>query len=577
MNPRTIGRGLSVAVIVAFGGPAGAQTTTMESVDAQGRFGGPTTYATVDAMTPDGRFIVFDSGCISYAPGVPGITVAHVYLRDRANGSVERVSLTSNGQAPNGDTWVADISDDGRVVVFQSSATNLVPGDTNGFYDIFARDRASGVTERLSVGPGGIEANHFCFSPAISGDGRYVVFTSGASNLVPGDQGLVSNVFLRDRQLGVTLLVDVNTAGGFSNGGGGNPRISPDGRFVVFQHSGTDLVAVDNNGVIDVFLRDRVAGTTELVSVSSAGVQANGDGWQATLSADARYIAWWSFASNLVPGDTNGSSDVFVRDRVTGTTMCASLDAFGAVGDNHSGDPVLSRDGRSVAFASRATNLVLPDLNGKLDVLFRNLQTGTLRRLSDGPFGAQGDGDSFGAINGADGRYVAFTSEAANLVLRDRDMGGDAFLVDTQLAVTPSAVYCTVKTNSAGCTPMISVTGAAHTGGAFDSFYVVAYYVLPGKPGVLLWSASPAAQPFGGGTLCVQSPLARAVVPPANTLPAFQNCTGTYSFQFRQPYMVTHGLTLGVTLYAQFLSRDQGFAAPNNIGLTDAVQFTLCN
>ncbi|HEV8268037.1 MAG TPA: hypothetical protein VGR00_07385, partial [Thermoanaerobaculia bacterium] len=237
-----------------------------------------------------------------------------------------RVSVDSAGNP--GDSWSGgfvqgrslSISPDGRFVAFESLCTNLAPGDSNLWRDVFVHDRWSGATERVSVATGGADGNGPSQLPAISADGRFVVFASGATNFFAGDSNGVSDVFLRDRQLGTTERLGT---------GGSWAAISPDARFVAFA-SPDALVPGDANGLEDVFVLDRQLGTTDRVSVSTAGVAGNQSSSFPAMSPDGRYVAFQSSASSLVAGDTNGRADVFVRDRLLGTTERVSVGPGGA-------------------------------------------------------------------------------------------------------------------------------------------------------------------------------------------------------------------------------------------------------
>jgi Tol biopolymer transport system component len=238
----------------------------------------------------------------------------------------QRISVTASGQQANGESRFALISADGRYVAFDSAASNLVAGDANGVTDVFELDLATGVIERVNVSSAGAEANSEASAAGISNDGRYVTFLSYASNLVPGDNNGFADVFVHDRVTGATHLVDRSTAGQQAQGGdtASGGAISADGRYVTFDSSAANLVAGDTNGAQDVFVRDRTAGTTQRVSVAGGGGQADDESFASSISADGRSVAFASFADNLVPGDTNGTTDVFVRDRTAGTTTRVS-------------------------------------------------------------------------------------------------------------------------------------------------------------------------------------------------------------------------------------------------------------
>jgi Tol biopolymer transport system component len=234
-------------------------------------------------------------------------------------GTTERVSVDSAGGQ--GNSFSANepaISADGRFIAFEAGATNLVVDDTNGARDIFVHDRQTGITERVSVDSAGNEGNNDSGGGAITADGRYVAFGSGASNLIPDDTNDASDIFVHDRQTGITERVSVDSAGSEANAGsGGGSRstaISADGRFIAFESGATNLISDDTNSASDIFVHDRQTGITERVSVDSAGNEGNHDSEWFDISADGRFVAFQSYASNLVPDDTNGNYDIFVHD-----------------------------------------------------------------------------------------------------------------------------------------------------------------------------------------------------------------------------------------------------------------------
>jgi len=237
--------------------------------------------------------------------------------------ATERVSVDSLGGEGNSDSVRPSISADGRYVAFQSYATNLVGGDGNGYLDVFVRDRQSGTTERVSVDSLGGEGDGDSGYSSISADGRYVAFLSLA-NLVGGDTNGFGDVFVRDRQSGTTERVSVDSLGGEGNSDSYGSSISADGRYVAFQSSATNLVGGDTNGVDDSFVRDRQNGRTERVSVDSLGVEGNSDSYDSSISANGRYVAFQSYATNLVNGDGNGRQDVFLRDRNCGSAAMSA-------------------------------------------------------------------------------------------------------------------------------------------------------------------------------------------------------------------------------------------------------------
>ena len=242
-------------------------------------------------------------------------------------GDIALVSVDSSGVQGNRDSEYPSISADGRYIAFESEADNLVAGDTNGYSDIFVRDHNTGITTRVSVSSSGGQGSNASTSPSISGDGRYVAFVSRASNLVAGDTNGNSDIFVHDRNTGITTRVNVNSSGGQAIGVSYSPSISADGRYVAFYSIASNLVSGDTNGQMDIFVHDRDTGITTCVSVDSGGVLGNGSSYDPFISADGRYVVFDSSASNLVSGDTNGVSDIFVHDRNSGITTRASVDS----------------------------------------------------------------------------------------------------------------------------------------------------------------------------------------------------------------------------------------------------------
>jgi Tol biopolymer transport system component len=290
------------------------------------------------------------------------------------------------------------------------------------------RDLELGTTRLLSVRTNGTQGNQASYDPSISGNGRFVVFTSESSNLVASDTNDRRDVFLRDLQQDTTVRVSLSSREAQGNENSQDTVISADGVSIVFLSSATNLVPHDTNGVTDVFVRDRVGGTTRRVSVSSSQVEADGASDSPTVSARGRYVAFQSQATNLVPGDGNPISDVFVRDRQTVTTRRVSVSTAGAEGDNGSNDPSISANGRYVAFSSDAANLVENDTNLSQDIFIRDRINNTTSRISLGAGGGEGDGGSFDPDISGDGRFVVFESGSTDLVTGDTNDVTDVFI-----------------------------------------------------------------------------------------------------------------------------------------------------
>ena len=426
-------------------------TTTLVSVNQAGTASG-NGFSENPLISADGRFVAFVSEAsdlvASDTNGQPD-----VFLRDLQTGTTALVSINLAGTDSGNDrSLIPAISADGRFVAFVSEASDLVAkSDTNNTFDVFVRDLQTGTTTLVGVNQAGTAtANRGSFAPlAISANGRFVAFTTFSSDLVATDTNEASDVFVRDLQAGITTLVSVNSAGTDSGKGidpffGGptgssNPTLSSNGRFVAFQSGNTDLVETnDTNETSDVFVRDMQTGVTTLVSVNttgndsgkSIGKPGTGGSLNPVLSADGRFVAFVSNAIDLVPNDASSTGDVFMRDLQTGSTTLVSVNRFGTAGGNgSSGSPVISADGRFVAFVSQASDLVANDTNGETDVFVRDLQAGTTALVSGNQAGtATGNGRSeFPVING-DGRFVGFLSRASDLVANDNNDRRDVFV-----------------------------------------------------------------------------------------------------------------------------------------------------
>jgi uncharacterized repeat protein (TIGR01451 family) len=383
-------------------------------------------------------------------------------------GVTEWVSVSSDGSGANHQSDMPAISADGRFVAFASLADNLVPGDTNGFADTFVHDRLTDITERVSVSNRGRQGNAdsgligVAAYPAISADGRFVAFVSQADNLVSGDRNVNADVFVRDRLLGTTERVSVNSAGEEADIGGEGSAISADGRFVAFQSQAQNLVPGGNPFLFvdQVYVHDRETGTTEIMSVNDAGEAGNSLNVQADISADGRFVVFSSFADNLVPEPQSSGLQVYLRDRATGTIERITEDAAGEPGDGSSVAPTVSLDGRFVAFQTNSGNLV-GDGNHESHILVKDRVTGAFERVSATSSGEPADLLSEHPDVTADGRFVTFFSLATNLVPGDTNNRRDIFVRDRQ---TETVVRVSVSTageqgNSESEWPSISDDG----------------------------------------------------------------------------------------------------------------------
>jgi Tol biopolymer transport system component len=423
---------MTAMLIIGLSQSAGAATsgtsTSRVSVSSAGVQGNRTSEG--PAVSDTGRYVAFASLARNLVAGDTNL-VEDIFVRDRAAGLTRRVSVGPGGRQANGASIIPSISGNGRYVAFMSDAANLVAGDTNNASDVFVRDLVAGSTRRVSVGPAGHQANGASGFSAISRDGLHVVFHSDASNLVAGDTNGALDIFVRDLSAAATERVSVSSAGIQGDAPSLFPTLSRNGRLVAFISEATNLVTGDDNGFRDVFVRDRQTGVTQRASVGPGGVQADGLSTNLpSISANGRFVGFDSSASNLVVGDTNGLQDIFVRDLKLATTSRVSLGAGGVEANGISISPRLSSDGRFVSFESDATNLVGADTNGVVDVFVRDRSAGTTRRVSVGPGGVQGNGNSLGSAISNDGQHVGFISSATNLVAGDTNGEMDVFVRD---------------------------------------------------------------------------------------------------------------------------------------------------
>jgi hypothetical protein len=562
-----------VAFALLLTGSATAQVTSIVSFDVSGQLGNEDAFD--PAISSDGRYVAFF--------WYDNLTISDVFLSDRVTGVIERISVNSNEVPGNNYSYSPSMTPDLRYVAFWSFASNLVVGDTNGPYphgqDVFVRDRVNGTTERVSIGSLGQQGTEQSDDPSISADGRYVAFSSLAPNLVATDSNGVEDVFVRDRASGTTELVSLDSSGAQGNAASTCYWISGDGRYVTFHSTASNLVAGDTNASRDVFVRDRLNGTTERVSVDSSGAQGNAFSFGGMISADGRYVAFESTASNLVVGDTNGKSDVFLRDRQTTTTERLCIGAGGMQTDGDSSTPVLTPDGRFAAFRSSATNLVVGDTNGRRDVFLRDRLLGTTQLLSIDSNGGQGNADS-GIQRPSitpDARYVAFDSRAT-LVPADTNTWHDVYVRDRGPR-TPTA-FCTSGTSSNGCSASIAASTNPSVSLA-NACNVTVSNVDGQKSGLLFYGINNTgfvSTPWSiGGTswLCVKSPTQRTAAQSSGGTAGL--CDGMLGLdwnahQVAHPTALGNPWLVGKNAYVQAWFRDP--PAPKTTSLSNALELT---
>ncbi|MFA7480316.1 MAG: hypothetical protein WC314_07405 [Vulcanimicrobiota bacterium] len=346
-------------------------------------------------------------------------------MRDRYLGTTELISVSSDGTKSNSDSGRPTVSADGRYVAFDSNATNLVPGDTRAT-DVFLRDRLAGTTELVTVDSNEVKGSGS--SPSMSNDGRFVAFWSG-EQLVNEDTNGRPDMYVRDRLSGTTSLASKSSDGTVGNTLTQPGRLSGNGRFVVWHTGSTNHSPLDDDSLWDVYLHDRQSGTTELISVNTAGEKGNDSSFHPCVSDDGRFVAFFSPATNLSPEDSDDLHDVFVRDRVNSTTTLISKSSLGVKGNDWSRSPSISADGQFVVYLSNSSNLSPEDGDSLSDVYVHDLSNSSTTLASVGVNRTKGDSVSDYTTISGDGLVVAFVSLAQNLIFNDTNGRFDVFTV----------------------------------------------------------------------------------------------------------------------------------------------------
>lgn len=479
-------------------------------------------------LSSDGCTVAFKSDATNLA-GPDHNQATDVLVRDRRGDTTARVSVDANGLEANELSFPPVLSDDGDLVAFASLAGNLIPGDANGQADVFVKNRGDGSIARVTVSyidpePDGGSPD---IPPAISGDGRWVAFASDATNLVPRDFNEQRDVFVFDRQGAVTELISATQVGadrGYSaNGPSTSPVLTADGRFVAFVSKAANLVdGMDReNAKYEIFVWDRQAQTMERITLNSDAKGANADSRTPGIDDSGRFVVFASDASNLVPGDDNGAGDVFVRDRESqlltrvGALTGCSTGTGGAPQlqpNGFSDAPSISGDARFVAFVSQASNLVDGDSNEAADVFVLERATGLIARIT-GEDGTQPNGASSFPQISRDGQWIAFQSEASNLVADDSNTAADVFV-----ALNPFLSESPPVTPVPTCTPTATFTEITAT--PTETPTVTPSATAPPTPTAS--ATAPATSTVTGtptASASVTRPTVTATVTPPNTTP----------------------------------------------------------
>ncbi|HET6163444.1 MAG TPA: hypothetical protein VFG37_07225 [Planctomycetota bacterium] len=520
-------------------------------------------------LSRDARWVAFSSGADNLVPGDVG-GYEDVFVHDRTTGATVRVSVDSNGVGGNLESFEPSISADGRFVAFASYAGNLIPVDHNRALDVFVHDRdpdgngvfdeGNGVTTRASERAGGGGGDGPSRWPSLSADGQLVAFASDATNLVNGDTNGKADIFVKDFATGKPTRVSVDSNGAEADDLSFAPSLSSDGRFVAFSSLATNLVNGDTNGCCDVFVHDLTTGATVRASVNTAGIEGNHESLYPSICGDGSRVVFQSEAGNFSKIDKKNSGDVFLRDLAAGTTKLVSVDSSGAAANGASYYPFISEDGQTVAFSSQATNLSPGDLDYAEDAFVRDLGARTTAIVSQTAWLASREG--YAVSLSGDGRFVLFSSDAADLVPEDHNDDYDVFLYDRSIAepVAASVPYGAgwpgtngIPSLSSSGNPVFGVPSTLSIGNSYGAW----------TPALVALGLGRASIPTrAGGTLLVDAPhFVVEAIPPSGLSPPF-----TVPFD---PALC------GLVVDLQALELDPGASA--GISFTPGIEWTFGN
>lgn len=418
------------ALCVIMGASVNAQVGLVERVSV-GNFGLQANHASTGCdINADGRYVAFGSGASNLVEGDTN-GVSDIFVRDRQLGTTVRVSVSSAGEEANNASYWPSISGDGRLVAFYSAATNLVASDTNACLDVFVHDLLTGITTRVSQSTSNVQGDQDSSEPSLSNNGRYVVFSSMATNLVDDDMRDYEDVFVRDLHTGQTIRASIDFYDeGVGHSGSGTSSISDNGQFVAFA-TGAPNLGASSNGMA-VVRHDVATLENVLASASSSGQPGNSFSGQSSpvcMSLDGRYVVFESRANNLVPNDTNITSDIFFRDVLAGTTSRVSVGTGGYQADRQSHMGSMSGNGRYIVFYSEARNLVPGSTDSDYDIYLHDRLLQTTKLVSVPSNGQHPNEASYRPAMSSDGRFVAFESRATNLTEGDTNGFQDIYIV----------------------------------------------------------------------------------------------------------------------------------------------------
>ena len=377
--------------------------------------------------SPDSTMVAFESWASNLVPGDTN-ECSDVFVKNLSSGVLLRISTSASGGQSNGCAYRPSWAPDGSRIAFESWASNLVADDTNRSNDVFIKTLQSGAVQRVSTTGIGGQTNNDSYGPAWSADGTQIAFQSYADNLVAEDTNDDSDIFVKTLQGGAIQRISTTATGGQSNGGASAPAWSPDGMQIAFESWASNLLPGDTNEVGDIFVKTLTSGAVQRISTAAGGGQGNDGAYRPVWSPTGTRIAFESWSTNLVPDDTNDSTDVFVTTLASGAVERVSTTAGGGQGDNGAGSPVWSHDGTRIAFESWSTNLVPDDINDSTDVFVKTLATGAIQLVSTDSAGRLVDSGAGGPGFSPDGAKIAFGSWSSGLVLGDTNGVDDLFV-----------------------------------------------------------------------------------------------------------------------------------------------------
>jgi len=464
---------LAVSMVALLGVPAMAAPGDLLpcSTNSAGQYGNNFSgFNGPPSITADGRYVVFDSDATDLVPGDTN-GVADVFRKDMFTQEIVRCSTNAaGGEVQNGPSFWPSVSADGRYVAFSSLANDIVGASTLNRLHIYRKDLLTGAIERCSIGLGGAEANENSVETSITPDGRYIAFSSVATNLVPNDTLGLIDIFRFDIVTKATVRCSTSAAGGEANGGSDLPSISASGRYVTFTSLATNIIAGTTPGRQHIYRKDLNTQAIELCSNSEAGTEAdNSSGWP-SISADGRFVAFMNPATNLVPNDTNTVEDIFRKDLLTKQVVRCSTDSTNGQSNNVSIFPSINSSGRFVTFMSAATNLVPGDTNAFTDVFRKDLLTSQTVRCSITATGTEPNANQLFTAISADGKYVAFVSQATNLTPAPPPAAGNVYR--KELEVTEPVWYLAEGTTAWGFSAYITIENPNATAVTADVTYM---------------------------------------------------------------------------------------------------------